>query len=198
MTEWIIAISSSITALTVIVLWKQITANHELSRRDRAVSLIQFWASNLTQKQSYARNFAENLNFEQSKCLFNRESFTIDAKNINILSSGFEISMDSDRRNQDGKITLGEKEVTEIKIELVNFLNMLEAILSAWRHNVADRDILKEEFHFLVLPEEGHDILKNFRKAAGGKASCPSIEEFVEHIEKDQSRRRLKAKKATP
>jgi hypothetical protein len=64
---------------------------------------------------------------------------------------------------------------------------MLESILVTRRHNIADGEIIKEQFRYLVSPTEGHYILKNLRKAMGGANVYPAIEAFVEDLEKESS-----------
>ena len=61
----------------------------------------------------------------------------------------------------------------------MSYLNLVESVLSGWRHNIADRKILEEEFRTLVKDAEGHPLLGAFRKAAGGEASWPALEEFI-------------------
>ena len=197
MAEWIMATSSIITALTVIILWIELKSYHSSERRKKAIELIQFWSTNLTAKQSAARNLTEKLSFEQSKCLFDKEPFSIDAKYKELVAGSLDKAYDIEPLITNDRIQLTVKEVIEIKVNVVDFLNLLESILSAWRHNVADRDIIKEEFHFLVLPQEGHDLLENFRKVAGVKAACPAIESFCEFVLAEK-RKTTEGKKPLP
>ena len=186
MTEWIITTASVITALTIVILWIELKSYHASERRKKAIELIQFWSTNLSTKQSAARMLVEKLNFEQSKSLFNKEPFTIDVKHKDYLAMCLRASSNINSLIKNDRIHLSIKEVIQIKEGVVDFLNLLESILSAWRHNVADRDIIKEEFHFLVLPEEGHYVLENFRKAAGVRATSPAIDEFFEHVKNEK------------
>ena len=87
-------------------------------------------------------------------------------------------------KREGGEIKLTQVQVSQIRWEVVSFLNMLEGVMAAWRHNVADRDIIEEEFQYLVSPEKDHYILKDFRIVAGGKDVFPAIQEFVEKLEK--------------
>lgn len=66
--------------------------------------------------------------------------------------------------------------------EIVTYLNSLESILSAWRHNTADKEMIEEQFRYMVSPKDGHYILEKFREAAGGAHTYPSIDQFVSHL----------------
>lgn len=94
MAEWIMATSSIITALTVIILWIELKSYHSSERRKKAIELIQFWSTNLTAKQSAARNLTEKLSFEQSKCLFDKEPFSIDAKYKELVAGSLDKAYD--------------------------------------------------------------------------------------------------------
>jgi hypothetical protein len=74
-----------------------------------------------------------------------------------------------------GEITLGKKEVSEIRWQVVRYLNILESIFAGCKHGVADEAILIEEFGFLDSPTEGHHLLKRFRDKVGPQG-YPGIE----------------------
>lgn len=49
----------------------------------------------------------------------------------------------------------------------------------AWKLVVADREILEQEFSYLVKPEKGHEALAVFRQDMGGRSAYPAIQDFV-------------------
>jgi hypothetical protein len=59
---------------------------------------------------------------------------------------------------------------------------MLEIVLTAWKDNIADQDILKNEFQPLYNPQSGDYMLEKFRQASGGASSYPSISKFVQSL----------------
>jgi len=79
---------------------------------------------------------------------------------------------------------LSVEQSSSLRWEIINYLNALEVVFSAWNNNIADREMLEEQFRDLVSPEKDVYLLKNFRKAAGGPATFPCIEEFVKHLGK--------------
>ena len=191
MTDWIIALASWVTAFTIIILWKQLTADHERSRREKAVQLLQDWTINLNHKSSIARKFAETLSADDARALYKQEAFKVDSKFQNLvqgcLNGNSSLNNPALSWKEGEDMDLSVKVVSEIRWEVISFLNMLEAVLTAWRHNIADREILMEEFQYLVSPEEGHYILKEFRTAAGGRNAYPAIEDFVLELESRKS-----------
>ena len=179
MADWIAAIAAiaaTITAITVFVAYRQYKADHERSRREKAVDLLLEWATSLNPKASAARKFAEALNKEQSVALFKQEELEIETKHKSLLEACID---NPSIKEENNKIQLSRKQVSEIRWEVISYLNKLEAILSAWRHNIADREMLLEQFRYLIKPEDGHTLLEEFLKISG---SYPSIEEFAKHI----------------
>ncbi|MGJ8680242.1 hypothetical protein, partial [Paraglaciecola sp.] len=183
---WISAIASSLAVIGIFLLWKQLKADHERSRREKAIELILMWANNLNENATSARKFVEELSAEQCRMLFNQEPFFINEKYQPLFESCFKSAvtqLEIDKR--EGKIFLTESEISHVRWLTVTYLNSIEGVLSAWRHNVADKDIISEQLRFLISPEKGHYLLRDLRIAAGGAKSYPSIEAFVKCIEEN-------------
>jgi len=193
--NWVIAGGTCLTSVTVILLWWQIRDDHERSRRSKAAELILEWSKNLKEKSSLARKFSETLNLEQSRSLFSQNSFSI---NINIKNRElFEAYFDKKTTKvSDNEICQDEvldiNMVSNLRWDVVCYLNLLEAIMMSYRHGIADKELLSEQFKFLVNPVEGHDVLNEFRKASCH--SYPAIDQFVKDIEDQRSSSRGKGK----
>ncbi|MEQ4618293.1 MAG: hypothetical protein ABN482_09625 [Corticimicrobacter sp.] len=192
LTDWIVAGSSVTTAVGVVFVAFQallarrsLKADHERSRRENAIKLLMHMDVIRQRQSSIARKFAETLSFEQSKALLNQESFKVDSKHRELLLGCIskESNLHNSTKDSDSQIEIPVSDSADIRWQIVSYLNNLESTLSAWRHNVADRNMLEEQYQFLISPSEGHYLLKEFRKAAGGPRHFPSIEEFVSHIE---------------
>lgn len=192
LTDWIVAGSSIITATGVVFVafqallaQRSLKADHERSRREKAINLLMHMDVIRQRQSSIARKFAETLNFEQSKSLLSQESFKVESKHRELLLGCIskESNLHETTKDSIDQIEIPVSDCADIRWQIVSYLNNLESTLSAWRHNVADRDMLEEQYHFLVSPSDGHYLLKEFRKAAGGPRHFPSIEEFVSHIE---------------
>ncbi len=188
----IIALASCITATTAYILWKQlkilnkqldllreqIKIDYEKLKREKAVNLLIEWSKFLRQKTSLARKLAEQLDDKQSRELFKQEPFKINKKLFKLAEAFFDIKNDK----KDDEYELNEDQVARLRWEVISFLNFLESILTAWRHNIVDRNIIMEEFQYLINPEEGYYILEKVRKAAGGRKVYPAIDDFVEKL----------------
>ncbi|ART83263.1 hypothetical protein CBP31_12055 [Oceanisphaera profunda] len=192
--QWVIATASSVAALGIIVVIFQakvtvkqlntsiqgLKSDHERSRRERAIELLRHWDSSLTLNSVMARKFAETLEFNQSKCLLKQQPFKISSEHYGLFVGS--LSSMSARLRDEGipkdKLQVTEREFSEIRWAVISYLNLLETVLTAVRHNIADKEMLYEQFTYLVSPSEGHYILEDFRNAAGGSKTYPSIEAF--------------------
>ena len=62
---------------------------------------------------------------------------------------------------------------------VAGYLNTLETVAVAWRHRVADREIIEEEFYALLVKGRNRFRLEEYRKASG---VFPSIGLLVDAI----------------
>ena len=186
------AVASSVSALGVLFIYwqarimrKSMEADHERSRRITSVEMLQLWDERLSRKASITRKLAEQFNFEQAKSVWNQEKVTLSESQRNSFLAAFP-EIENDIHNSieegDGKFTIAEKYSALLRWELVSYLNSLETILSSWHHNIADKNMLEEQFEYLVSPENNHFLLQEFRKAAGGAKTYPCIETFVQNL----------------
>jgi len=193
--NWVIAGGTCLTSVTVMFLWWQIRDDHERSRRSKASELILEWSKNLKEKSSLARKFSETLGPKNSRLLFSQKSFkiTIDDNNRELFYAYFYDKNNDSFNGEDPQVEgLDVKMVAELRWDVVCYLNLLEAIMMSYRHGIADKELIFEQFQFLVNPVEGHDVLKEFRKASGH--SYPAIDQFVKDIEDQRSSSRGKGK----
>lgn len=164
-------------------------SDHDRSRRIASLNILQFWTNTLNQKSSIARNLVESFSNSQCQDLNNQRSFNVDSNKNDLLIEYF------GKGNVDIKnniITLNEGQSSILRWEIISYLNQLETVMVAWRHNIADRDILEEEFNYLYNPQKGHSLIENFRTATGID-SYPGIKEFIENL-KDKSSKNSKGK----
>lgn len=75
-----------------------------------------------------------------------------------------------------------------LRWEIVNYLNHLETILSAWHHNVADKKMIEEQLTYLVYLKDNHYLLESFRRAAGDAESYPCIKAFITHLTDEKAK----------
>ncbi|HEY6874712.1 MAG TPA: hypothetical protein VI298_18485 [Geobacteraceae bacterium] len=194
--NWISALAAIGSASAIWFIWKQvdllksqIIEDHKRSRREMAVNLLLEWSRNLKQHSSAARKLVETLNAEQSRCLLKQETFKIDKKYKDLLYASISCSSEckKDCEFSNDEIVLKQHCISNLRWQIICYLNSLEFILSAWRHNIADREIIEEQFEYLINDKEGHQLVHNFRIACGGPDTYPSLENFANHIKEKRN-----------
>ena len=182
------------TGEQVKVMLEQIEKDQERSRREAGINLVKDWVLFIGTQGAAAKAIAEKLSPEDSRRLWNTEEVIIPAKHERLVKKFFDRVGDSideeqirtDEIRDEKNIKLTSYQVHELRRETIAYLNMLEVVLSAKRHQVADETIIKEEFLDLVVPSQNRSILSEFRKAAG-ISTYPAIEEFVREMENDRN-----------
>ncbi len=197
MIEYITAISSAVSATAIVAIWiqthqsvkqhrtmiAQLAADHERSRRENAVKMLFEWSQILDKKTSIARRIAEGLNDEQARALWTGDCLKLPIEMLmsvqvcleNLSESEKEAGIQADNEY----CTVTGHALKELKWNVVRYLNVLEGVFTSRRYNIADRDIIDEQFGYLVCAQSGRDILAAIRKVAGGPASLPALEEFA-------------------
>ena len=181
-TDWIIAIATSLTTLTVVLIFWQVKADHERSRRNQAIQVMQFWTDAMS-KFSHEIYFAKTLvtHFSELDCksLWSLQPFKVDVEHEALVRGCLHRRMPDYTPEIEGeKIKLTSEQLSIIR-DLVGFLlNSLEVVFCAWHHNAADRDMLESEFAHLVTPKNGQFPLEGVRIASG---AFPSLAAFVEY-----------------
>lgn len=162
----------------IIIMRRTFFSDHDRSRRTKAVDLIQFWSGKLTKQSSIARKLVESFSEDQCKSLADQKEFQIPINKKDLIK---EIITDIKIDKGQNDIKLNEAQSSVLRWEVVNYLNQLESVLAAWRHNVADREIIEEEFKYLYDPKQNHTVTEKFRNALGTE-SYLGIKEFIEHL----------------
>ncbi|HHT9106324.1 MAG TPA: hypothetical protein ACFYD7_10680 [Candidatus Wujingus californicus] len=179
--EWISAVFTAVTAISVLILWKQVTGEHERGRREKAIELMQMWVTSMISLSpgiNFAGKLVERLNEAQCEALWHGRGLELDDDFEHLVSGaltavGHQYTCDK----RPGKIRLSDKEAMLVRSQILIHLNMLETVATAWRHNVADRLIIEQEFHPTISPKTNHFTLETFRLVTG---VYPSIALFVE------------------
>ena len=204
-TDWIIAISSIITALSVVFVAIQtllakhslvnaaesievakasFQADHDCSRRERALEILRHWTESISITQPSARNLVESFTIEQCNSLIAHKPFSINISHSKTLEAALNGYKDCDKpKIENDSIYLDETHLFNLGYQCMSFLNSLEIAIQGWLHHIGDEDILEQELSYLVKPEKNYHVLKNFRLALGGTSAYPAIHVFVEHVE---------------
>lgn len=190
--EWAMVI---VTGVSAYFIWRQLRASHEelradheRSRRELAVTLVQDWTKGQKLESSAVAALVADLSLEQCAKLAARTPFSLkdDKSNREAVKRCLEFKYDTlniEGIIKDGWINLSGDHVMFIRFHAVYYLNLIESILLAWNKCVADESTLEGQFSFLL--HSGTD-LGTFRNAAkhyvGGIDLYPSISNFLEKI----------------
>lgn len=201
----VIEILTFLVALAAAVIaWFCFRRDHKRSRRELSVDLIFKWTTNLDKRASLARKYVEQLDEKQTRCLENQEEVRFNPSdkelcynikkllNTNIKQPNTKSRCKCEFRDSKN-LFLTVEESSELRWLIVNYLNILESVLVAWQHRIADDSIIEQELKYLFDLANGKDILKKYRIAAGSENSYPAIEVFYNHLEKKR-RKNLKRK----
>jgi len=178
------ALAVAAASVQVFFGYKQFKADHERSRREKTVELLTQFFSKQEKKDPIARRIIESLNVEQCRDILAQQQVTISTKSKVLVDQLFD-----DIKEENNSITLTESQSVELRWLAVNYLNSLEILLIAWQYTIVDRNIIETQFNYLFKPSEGHEILKEFRTAAGGEDTFPAIEIFVAHIQAERRKK---------
>lgn len=188
--EWVTAIASFISSISVVLLIIQISQSkkqksdeYEIKRREKAVDIIMYWHEHLDEKNSLSRKFAETLDKKALKNIIDKKDFMIedDSTNREYLKSIFNI--DDNKINsfkKDGHILINSSFSTKLRWQLIEYLNLLEGVVSAWKYKVVDEELIEAEFKYMFKDE--NTALKSVRELFTNDYPC--IDEFEETMKK--------------
>ena len=200
-TDWISAVSAAVAAFGVVILAAQIhfakrqielsrrqmVDDHDRSRRKCAIDLMVEWSTFVREQGTAAKAIAETLDAERANLLWATKAFRLPERYKRFVEHYLErrgtpcvLAVEGDQ------VQIETEHCHELRRGMVAYLNLLESILAARRHNVADRDMLKEQFKDLIVPEKNKTIMSELRRAAGGPSTFPSIEAFVVEITREK------------
>lgn len=179
-------------ASSVILVWRQLKADHERSRRERSLDLMSDW-NNARYRSDSAADIVllvEELDDKQSSSLWKKEPIEFDNTLKPIIDVIASVFNQEDSISKDGdSFILGQPLVSLMKADLTHYLNSLEIIATAWRHHAVDRDIIEEEFVAIFssrLSRMSYDV---FRKESG---VYPSIHELCQFMNNKDNMRENK------
>ncbi|WP_308861486.1 hypothetical protein [Neisseria mucosa] len=181
---------------------KQMSADYERSRREKSVELLMEWSKLLKRENSAARKIIDTLSEEQCRKILQQQKVRVSKEHKELLfellysesSELTAVELDGGLVEGDDYFELSESDSSKLRWAAVNYLNALEFVLVAWQYSIVDRDIIEHQFSYLFKPADGYELMKHFRKAAGGEETFPAIEIFTEHL--NNKRRKLLQSKA--
>jgi len=162
----------------------QIIADHERSRIEKAIDLLNDYTKGLDKAMPSARTLVNKLSETDCEKLRDKLPLTVPIEKKKLLENILQDVMnDHPLEESDGLIQLNENHTSHIFYLCMSHLNSLEVIFQAWVSGIADSEIIERQFSYLISPSKRNDLLRNFRKVVGGPDVYPAIYAFVEHIE---------------
>lgn len=154
------SIAVFIYALQLIVQKKSLKEDHERSRREKGVDILNHWFSTLDKNNSTARKLAENLSEDNLLAIWHCEEFEMlyTSKNLQYFTVLFGGLKNKKKEN----IHVSAQQATEIRWQLISYLNALENVVAAWKYNIVDRRLIEAEFKYMFDHKGG--ALKKFRE----------------------------------
>ena len=180
---------------------RQMSADYERSRREKSVELLMEWSKLLKRENSAARKIIDTLSEEQCRKILQQQKVRVSKEHKELLfellysesSELTAVELDGGLVEGDDYFELSESDSSKLRWAAVSYLNALEFVLVAWQYSIVDRDIIEHQFSYLFKPADGYELMKHFRKAAGGEETFPAIEIFTEHLN-DKRRQLLQSK----
>ncbi len=162
---------------------KQMEADHERSRREKAIDILARWTTSLDKAHPSARTLVESFTHEQCISLASKKGVALSLEKEDLVKNVLHGYLEEDPpKIEDGLLILDDNHSAHIYYLCISHLNSLEIALQSWLVNVADEKILEDELNYLIKPEKDHFVLESLRAVMGGKDCYPAIHEFVEHI----------------
>ena len=185
-TKGVTILGTVFTASQLYLLAKQIKTNHEATRRRTTIDVMTTWCNAMQPDTSLAVKAAVNLSEKQCSDLYHNKPFEV-TKEIKTDICKFCVNYNkcySDQTALDLKCSLTNgcivdgQILSSLRWHVVTYLNALETVMTSWHMGTVDKEVIEEQFLFLLSNGKGR-ALANFRNAAGG---YPYIEEFLDKI----------------
>jgi len=174
----------------------QFKADHERSRRERAIEVLERWSRTLDRAHPSARTLVEGFSHEQCEKLKQKKGFKIGKDKLELLKNVLHGYADADPPQVDDEhVVLTDNHASHIYFLCISHLNSLEIALQSWLVNVADEVILEKQLKYLIKPDKGHYVLATLRDALGGREVYPAIHEFVDHMKEKISGRSVQERR---
>lgn len=158
---------------------EQYRDDHERGRREKAVALLEHCDAHQTREQALARSVIEQLDEQQVSTLVGQGKLALPESMKSQISRI--LSADISPQCANGRLELNETQTGELRWRGVQYLNLLETVLTAWLHNVADRHILEGQFRYLYRSTTEDGAMLRFRRALG-KDNYPALDAFIRHL----------------
>lgn len=174
--EFISAAGSILSSASFVILIWQVKVNHDKGRREKALSILEQWDKIRTDDAFRLELFLFSLSHEDVKHVKEGESFYIE-KNI-----AEKFLPELLCRVKNGKCLVDVITSFKVRHAGISLLNTIESIALAYKHNVADRDILDQAFKQSLIKDGYLQRLSEFSKLMGNNY-WPAIQELPKFMD---------------
>jgi hypothetical protein len=182
---WFGSIAQAALAVSLLLTFRQLRADHERSRRERTLELMEFWTTTIVPhaRRVYAmRDLVIQLESKQCEAIWKAEDLRVDSKHKYLVALVLDSEIEKLKLSEGGEFVRLEREQVQQIREVASFyMNCLEVIFCAWRHNIGESKFIDDEFGPLLAPHHGGFPLDQLRMATG---VYPSIASFIAHKKK--------------
>lgn len=179
----VIAVVALLALRQVNYMRQQLKADHERSRRHHAVKDLRSWTNHLTEGITSARRLVETFDNEQLASVRDGKPLRVPVKYRPIVDVALGISKNCDIPIEGDLYVFDAEHAIVLRNLCIRHLNEFEVTLSAWRHGIADADIIEEQLSYLVNLKKEWRMLEGFRREVTGFEAYPATHEFVNVIE---------------
>ncbi len=191
--NWLTAVAAAVTAVSVFLLWNQVKADHERSRRENSIEMMASW-NDAIYRDSPSLPFIIMLvkEFDEKQCfsLWRSEEIEVEIKHRKLLEKcAVTLDLESETSLDGKRIIMSEKLSSAMRPKISHYLNSVEILATAWRHHTVDRDIIEEEFVFIFSRSKNNFPFDVFRKIT---SVYPSLDEILKAFDKKEGSRKNK------
>lgn len=166
-------ITGFITALGLILVWRQIQADHERTRILTSIQVCTDWVKAQTPQMAAAIHMMNYLSSDEACRIFKEEPIILPEK-----ATPYASIIIQEVSNE----ILTKKQTILLRYQLMAYLNELEVVFSAWSNGIADHDMIVEEFAFILSHDnESTFIMGDFFKGTRPMA-FPGINKYIEFV----------------
>lgn len=193
-TDWIGIIEALASILALVTVFaafyqvrqmkKEMTADHDRSRRQLAVELCVRWVESQEPQTFEVCKFIDQLEKKQIDSILASVSFSVPSSTgvqLTKLFEGFAQAQDC-YTTKDSQILITEIGSQQLRYLAIRYLNQLETVFIAWASGICDKPIIEEQFRPILDSRAGRNALTSFREQVG-KDHFPHFDAFVKAVQ---------------
>ena len=190
-TAIITAVANIVVAGGIIFVWKQLGLlrrqfydDHERSRKQTLIEVMREWNKEIGPETAAAQKLVANLDDETCRKIANMQPAQLPKNCLPLASATFKGDLKlASEQSAESLLELGAEHSAHLRFLAVEYLNVLETSLSAWRLGIVDLETMEDEFSFLIDNSLTDPALTTFRRVLGNRDGFPSLVAFLSHVE---------------